>query len=124
MSRRSTTTARSAASLHPVHYMIKTCPSAKQGDLGNGIWPPGLGEVQLRYDAQFAVINSPTTPQIQAQPQNQSTVHPLLDGGALCEGKRASFPSGGRGDGSALCAQLGETVADRRSMSHHYVGQS
>jgi hypothetical protein len=66
--------------LHPVHYMIKMCPPAKQCDLENGIWPPGLGEVQLKYDAQFAVINSPTTPQIQAQPQNQWTVHPLLDG--------------------------------------------
>lgn len=66
--------------LHPVHYMIKMCPSATQGDLGNGIWPSGLGEVQLKYDAQFAVINSPTTPQIQAQAQNQWTVHPLLDG--------------------------------------------
>lgn len=66
--------------LHPVHYMIKMCPSVTQGDLGNGIWPPGLGEVQLKYDAQFAVINSPTTLQIQAEPQNRWTVHPLLDG--------------------------------------------
>jgi hypothetical protein len=34
----------------------------------------------LKYDAQFGVINSPTTIEIQAQPQNRWTLHPLLDG--------------------------------------------
>ena len=65
--------------LHPVHYMIKI-GQATQGDVGMGIWPPGLGVIQLKYDAQFGVINSPTTIEIQAQPQNRWTVHPLLDG--------------------------------------------
>ena len=65
--------------LHPVHYMIKI-GCATQGDLSKGIWPPDLGEVQQKYDAQFGVINSPLTIEIQKQPQNQWTVHPLLDG--------------------------------------------
>jgi hypothetical protein len=66
--------------LHPVHYMIKLKQPAKQGDLSNGIWPSVLGELQQKYDAQFGVINSPTTIEIQRQPQNQWTLHPLLDG--------------------------------------------
>jgi len=46
--------------LHPVHYMIKI-GQATQGDLSVGLWPPDLGTVQQRYDAQFGVINSPGT---------------------------------------------------------------
>jgi hypothetical protein len=65
--------------LHPVHYMIKIGQTT-QGDLGAGNWPPGFGVIQLKYDAQFGVINSPTTIEIQAQPQNRWTLHPLLDG--------------------------------------------
>lgn len=68
--------------LHPVHYMIKI-GQATQGDLAVGLWPPDLGDVQQRCDAQFGVINSPSTVQIQSQPENQWTVHPLLDG---CQG--------------------------------------
>ena len=45
-----------------------------------GIWPTDLGELQQKYDQQFGVINSPGTIEIQKQPQNQWTVHPLLDG--------------------------------------------
>jgi hypothetical protein len=73
-------TGKESNELHPVHYICKIKPSAKQGDLSNGIWPPDLGEIQQRYDAQFGVINSPTTIEIQKQPQNQWHVHPLLDG--------------------------------------------
>jgi hypothetical protein len=65
--------------LHPVHYMIKI-GCATQGNLSKGIWPPDLGELQQKYDAQFGVINSPITIEIQKQPENQWTVHPLLDG--------------------------------------------
>lgn len=65
--------------LHPVHYICKMKP-VKQGDLSNGIWPQNMGEIQLKYDAQFAVINSPTTIEIQKLPQNRWQVHPLLDG--------------------------------------------
>jgi len=65
--------------LHPVHYMIKI-GEATQGDLSIGLWPPDLGVIQLKYDTQFGVINSPGTIEIQKQPQNQWTVHPLLDG--------------------------------------------
>ncbi len=68
--------------LHPVHYMIKI-GQATQGDLSVGLWPPDLGTVQQRYDAQFGVINSPGTIEIQKQPENQWTIHPLLDG---CQG--------------------------------------
>ena len=65
--------------LHPVHYMIRLC-QAKQGDLSQGIWPQDLGDLQAKYDAQFGVINSPITIEIQKQPHNQWMVHPLLDG--------------------------------------------
>lgn len=65
--------------LHPVHYMVKIS-SSPQGYLSKGFWPPGLFEMQLKYDAQFGVINSPATIQIQAEPQNGWKIHPLLDG--------------------------------------------
>ena len=65
--------------LHPVHYMVKM-GQATQGNLSQGIWPPNLGEIQQKYDGQFGVINSPTTIEIQKLPENQWTVHPLLDG--------------------------------------------
>jgi hypothetical protein len=68
--------------LHPLYYMLKI-GSATQGNLSNGDWPPNLGTKQQRYDAQYATINSPTTAQTQAQPENQWTLHPLLDG---CQG--------------------------------------
>jgi hypothetical protein len=72
-------TGRESNELHPVHYMIRL-GQATQGNLSKGIWPPDLGEMQQKYDAQFGVINSPNTIEIQKQPQNQWTVHPLLDG--------------------------------------------
>jgi len=65
--------------LHPVHYMINI-GQATQGDLAVGLWPPDLGEIQQKYDDQFGVINSPGTIEIQKQPHNLWTVHPLLDG--------------------------------------------
>lgn len=65
--------------LHPVYYMCKLC-SVTQGMLGKGIWPSELGATKSKYDEQFAIINSPTTVQIQAEPQNRWTLHPLLDG--------------------------------------------
>lgn len=68
--------------IHPVYYMIKI-GCATQGNLSQGIWPPNLGEVQQKYDQQFGVINSPGTIEIQKQPENQWTIHPLLDG---CQG--------------------------------------
>jgi hypothetical protein len=72
-------TGRESNELHPVHYMVKI-GEATQGDLSAGIWPQEFGEIKLKYDQQFGVINSPGTIEIQAQPQNQWTVHPLLDG--------------------------------------------
>ena len=65
--------------IHPVYYMIKL-GQATQCDLSKGIWPANLGELQQKYDQEFGVINSPTTIEIQKQPENQWTVHPLLDG--------------------------------------------
>ena len=73
--------------LHPLHYLIKIGQTT-QGALANGNWPPDLGDTQQRYDTQFQIINSPTTPGIQAQPQNGWKVHPLLDG---CLG-RTTYP--------------------------------
>lgn len=69
--------------LHPLHFMIKV-GQATQGDLAGGNWPPDLGDMQKWYDDQFKVINSPTTAQTQSEPENQWTLHPLLDG---CRGK-------------------------------------
>jgi hypothetical protein len=73
--------------LHPLHYMIKI-GQAKQGDLAAGNWPPGLGGKQQRYEAQFAANNTPAAAATQAEPQNQWTLHPLLDG---C-GSAANYP--------------------------------
>jgi hypothetical protein len=69
--------------LHPIHYMVKV-GEATHGDIGNGIWPGDAGVIQIKLDAAFAIINDPTTPGIQARPENQWTVHPLLDG---CRGE-------------------------------------
>lgn len=68
--------------LHPLHYMLKI-GEATQGDLGNGKWPADLGDKQKRYDGFYAGINAPGAPATQAEPPNQWTVHPVLDG---CEG--------------------------------------
>jgi hypothetical protein len=65
--------------LHPLHFMIKI-GQATQGDLAGGKWPPDLGDTQKRLDDQFKVINTPATAKTQAQPENQWTLHPLLDG--------------------------------------------
>jgi hypothetical protein len=65
--------------LHPLHFMIKIGQTT-QGNLTGGNWPPGLGNVQSRYDGQFSVINSPAAAIAQSQPQNQWSLHPVLDG--------------------------------------------
>lgn len=70
--------------LHPLHFMIKI-GQAKQGDLNRGDWPPELGTLQTRLDNQFAANATPASVAAQAEPQNQWTLHPLVDG---CEGER------------------------------------
>ncbi len=64
--------------LHPVHYILKVGHAIK-GDLKNGVWPKACG-LRKRLDDIFVEINSPTTPIIQSRPENQWTIHPLLDG--------------------------------------------
>jgi hypothetical protein len=68
--------------LHPLHFMIKI-GDANKGDLQKGDWPGDLGEKQHRYDELYTGINDPGTPAKQAQPPNDWTVHPVLDG---CDG--------------------------------------
>jgi hypothetical protein len=68
--------------LHPLHFMLKIGETT-QGQLAGGNWPPGLGDTRDRLDTQYQTINSPGTPQTQRQPENQWTLHPLLDG---CQG--------------------------------------
>jgi hypothetical protein len=68
--------------LHPVHFMIKIGQTT-WGNLAGGNWPANLGDTQGRLDTQFQLINSPGAPQIQAEPQNQWSLHPVLDG---CQG--------------------------------------
>lgn len=65
--------------LHPLHF-ITVIAQATQGDLGNGIWPPNIQGLIANYNQQYGIINAPGTTQIQAQPQNQWTLHPVLDG--------------------------------------------
>ena len=65
--------------LHPLHFMIKI-GEAKQGDLAGGDWPADLGDKQKRYDGMYAGINAPGAAGTQAEPPNQWTVHPVLDG--------------------------------------------
>jgi hypothetical protein len=65
--------------LHPVHYMLKVGHASK-GDLKKGVWPAKACGLRKRLDEIFVEINSPTTPIIQSRPENQWTIHPLLDG--------------------------------------------
>ena len=82
--------------LHPVHFMIKlkTRHPVTKGDIAGGKWPPGLGEQKAKLDAQFQIINSPATIEVQRRPENRWKLHPLLDG---CTGGDAiSNPTSGR----------------------------
>jgi hypothetical protein len=65
--------------LHPLHFMIKI-GTTTAGSLGVGKWPTDLGDLIARYDLEYGVINAPSTVATQAEPQNQWTLHPLLDG--------------------------------------------
>jgi hypothetical protein len=65
--------------LHPIHYMLKV-GTALKGDIKKGIWPAKACGLRKRLDQIFVEINSPTTPIIQSRPENQWTIHPLLDG--------------------------------------------
>ncbi len=65
--------------LHPLHFMVKL-GQATQGQLGAGDWPGKLIDIQGRLDAQFAQNRTPGSAALQADPSNQWTVHPLLDG--------------------------------------------
>lgn len=65
--------------LHPIHYMLKV-GTALKGDIKKGIWPANACGLRKRLDQIFAEINAPTTPIIQSRPENQWTIHPLLDG--------------------------------------------
>jgi hypothetical protein len=65
--------------LHPLHFLIKI-GTATQGDLSQGVWPADLGDRWLRLDAIFAGIGSASSAVTQAEPQNQWTLHPAIDG--------------------------------------------
>ena len=71
-----------ANELHPVHFMCKIGQTT-QGAIARGEWPPTLNTVQTKLDAFVAYIDSPAASALQAQPENQWTVHPVIDG---CEG--------------------------------------
>lgn len=66
--------------LHPVRFMMKMAEPVTKGDLTAGKWPAGLGVLKARLDAQFGIINDPTTIEIQKLPENRWRLHPLLDG--------------------------------------------
>lgn len=68
--------------LHPVHYMCKIGETT-QGAIAGGNWPGDVGEIQVKLDDFFAYINSPAAGVLQQQPENQWTLHPVLDG---CQG--------------------------------------
>jgi hypothetical protein len=68
--------------LHPLHYLI-VIEQSSLNNLADGNWPDDIWDLQAKYDQQFGAINDPGTVQIQAQPQNQWKIHPVLDG---CEG--------------------------------------
>lgn len=74
--------------LHPVHYMCKIGETT-QGEIAVGKWPGDVNTIQVKLDAFFAYINSPGAQTLQQQPENQWTIHPLLDG---CEGA-TPYPS-------------------------------
>jgi hypothetical protein len=65
--------------LHPLHFILKI-GEAPRGRIAEGNWPTDLGERRAKYDAQFAEITAPGSAALQAEPQNQWTLHPLLDG--------------------------------------------
>jgi hypothetical protein len=65
--------------LHPVHYMLKI-GHARKGDLKKGLWPAKACSMRKRLDEIYVEINDPGTPVIQSRPENQWTIHPLLDG--------------------------------------------
>ncbi|MBV8841440.1 MAG: hypothetical protein JO078_06285 [Candidatus Eremiobacteraeota bacterium] len=66
--------------LHPLHFMIKI-GSTTQGNLANGNWGiPDIPDLLQNLNDKYNVINSPSTPAAQQQPQNQWNLHPLLDG--------------------------------------------
>jgi hypothetical protein len=71
-----------ANELHPVHFMCKIGQTT-QGAIAAEQWPGALNTVQTKLDAFVAYINTPAASALQAQPENQWTVHPVLDG---CEG--------------------------------------
>lgn len=72
-----------ANELHPIHYMLKI-GTTTQGQITAGQWNPVFGTIQAKLDAFFRYINSPEAGVLQRQPENQWTLHPLLDG---CEGE-------------------------------------
>lgn len=65
--------------LHPVYYMCKI-GTTTQGAIAGGQWPGTIETIQVKLDNFFAYINSPPAAALQAQPENQWTVHPVLDG--------------------------------------------
>jgi hypothetical protein len=69
--------------LHPLHFVTKI-GQISQNNLNNGVWPD-LGALQSRLDVQIATNNDPSSRSAQRAPENQWTLHPLLDG---CIGER------------------------------------
>jgi hypothetical protein len=66
--------------LHPVHFVCQIC-QVPQSDITAGNWPTStLAGLKAKYDTACDAINQPSTSATQALPQNQWSLHPLLDG--------------------------------------------
>lgn len=74
--------------LHPVHFVIKV-EQASQTDLANGNWPADLVGMKAKLDKQYTLILAPSTLKLQAKPEFQWSLHPLLDG---CQGQTSYAP--------------------------------
>ena len=55
--------------LHPVHFMIKMREPVTQGEIAAGDWPTDLGDQKAKLDAQFGIIDTPETIEIQRLPE-------------------------------------------------------
>jgi hypothetical protein len=74
-----TSSPRASNELHPV-YSVNIIGRTTNGDVNTGNWPPDTPVILLRLNQMVQIINQPSTPAIQALPQNQWVLHPLLDG--------------------------------------------
>ena len=74
--------------LHPVHYIVKV-GSVPMGGLTTGDWGIDLESMKTKLDQQYSIINMPSTVNIQSKPENQWSLHPLIDG---CQGQASYAP--------------------------------